>query len=360
MTQLSLHNIAKNFGDFVASKDISFSAKKGELITLLGPSGCGKTTLLKMIGGFHHPDSGEIKIGETVVNNVPPEKRNTSMCFQSYALFPHLSVHHNVAFGLQQKKIAKDEIIRRVDEAIEQVSLQEHAHKMPSELSGGQQQRVALARAMVTRPDVILFDEPLSNLDAKLRESVRFEIRALQKKYGLTAVYVTHDQAEALAMSDKIVVLNRGSIEQIGTPDDIYYTPINSFVADFIGSANIFSAYATPTGKINEYALESVMGSMTVTSDEAPVADNIKVCWRPEDAIILDDNADIQQIENKITLNIKNMAFMGNVTDIIATIPGDDSGLEIRLQTPKKPKFSGEQLSISLPANCIRFLEEAN
>lgn len=360
MTQLSLKNIAKNFGDFVASKDISFTAKKGELITLLGPSGCGKTTLLKMIGGFHHPDNGEIKIGDTVVNNVPPEKRNTSMCFQSYALFPHLSVHHNVAFGLQQKKIAKDEIIRRVDEAIEQVSLQEHAHKMPSELSGGQQQRVALARAMVTRPDVILFDEPLSNLDAKLRESVRFEIRALQKKYGLTAVYVTHDQAEALAMSDKIVVLNRGSIEQIGTPDDIYYTPINSFVADFIGSANIFDAHVTATGNTNEYVLQSVMGELTVNSDEAPVADNIKVCWRPEDAIILDDSSASNNVQNKVLLDIKNMAFMGNVTDIIATIPGDESGLEIRLQTPKKPRFTGEKLRIALPVSCIRFLEEAN
>lgn len=174
MSRLELKNICKNFDDFVASKDISFVAEEGEMVTLLGPSGCGKTTLLKMIGGFHTPDSGEILIGDENITNVSPEKRNTSMCFQSYALFPHLSVEHNIAFGLNQKGVAKAEQIERVQEAVAQVDLGEHSHKMPSELSGGQQQRVALARAMVTRPAVILFDEPLSNLDAKLRESVRF------------------------------------------------------------------------------------------------------------------------------------------------------------------------------------------
>ncbi|HFV6215641.1 TPA: ABC transporter ATP-binding protein, partial [Escherichia coli] len=176
-------------------------------VTLLGPSGCGKTTLLKMIGGFHQPDSGRILIGDKTVNALPPEKRNTAMCFQSYALFPHLNVAHNICFGLKQKKVAISEQQARLAEALKQVGLESQRLKMPAQLSGGQQQRVALARAMITRPDVILFDEPLSNLDAKLRESVRFEIKELQRQYQLTSIYVTHDQAEALAMSDKIVVL---------------------------------------------------------------------------------------------------------------------------------------------------------
>ena len=187
-------------------------------------------------------DEGEILIGGKNVNNVPPEKRNTAMCFQSYALFPHLNVSHNICYGLKQRKIDIEEQKQRLDLALKQMDLEFHKLKLPNELSGGQQQRVALARAMVTRPDVILFDEPLSNLDAKLRESVRFEIKQLSKQYNLTSIYVTHDQAEALTMSDKIIVLNKGAIEQIGSPQDIYHHPKNRFVADFIGIANITEA----------------------------------------------------------------------------------------------------------------------
>ncbi|UJF17986.1 ABC transporter ATP-binding protein [Vibrio sp. SS-MA-C1-2] len=351
MSRLEIKNICKNFGDFVASKDISFVAEEGEMVTLLGPSGCGKTTLLKMIGGFHTPDSGEIIIGNECVNTMPPEKRNTSMCFQSYALFPHLSVEHNIAFGLKQKKVPTNEQYERVTEVVKQVDLGEHSHKMPSELSGGQQQRVALARAMVTRPGVILFDEPLSNLDAKLRESVRFEIRALQKKYNLTAIYVTHDQAEALAMSDKIVVLNKGSIEQIGTPDEIYYQPKNRFVADFIGSANILKAFVAKTDAENIYTVETELGSFTVYSEETPQADEIFISWRPEDV----ETAVVGQ-ENSFSVNVKNMAFMGHVTDLIVE-GGNTNDLEMRIQLPKKPALNGDLLTLSLPKTSIRFLE---
>ena len=242
MAKLEIKNITKKFGDFYAANNITFTAEEGEFVTLLGPSGCGKTSLLKLIAGFHVADEGEILIGGKNVNNVPPEKRNTAMCFQSYALFPHLNVSHNICYGLKQRKIDIEEQKQRLDLALKQMDLEFHKLKLPNELSGGQQQRVALARAMVTRPDVILFDEPLSNLDAKLRESVRFEIKQLSKQYNLTSIYVTHDQAEALTMSDKIIVLNKGSIEQIGSPQDIYHHPKNRFVADFIGIANITEA----------------------------------------------------------------------------------------------------------------------
>ena len=242
MAKLEIKNITKKFGDFYAANNITFTAEEGEFVTLLGPSGCGKTSLLKLIAGFHVADEGEILIGGKNVNHVPPEKRNTAMCFQSYALFPHLNVSHNICYGLKQRKIDIEEQKQRLDLALKQMDLEFHKLKLPNELSGGQQQRVALARAMVTRPDVILFDEPLSNLDAKLRESVRFEIKQLSKQYNLTSIYVTHDQAEALTMSDKIIVLNKGSIEQIGSPQDIYHHPKNRFVADFIGIANITEA----------------------------------------------------------------------------------------------------------------------
>ena len=198
MAKLEIKNITKKFGDFYAANNITFTAEEGEFVTLLGPSGCGKTSLLKLIAGFHVADEGEILIGGKNVNNVPPEKRNTAMCFQSYALFPHLNVSHNICYGLKQRKIDIEEQKQRLNLALKQMDLEFHKLKLPNELSGGQQQRVALARAMVTRPDVILFDEPLSNLDAKLRENVRFEIKQLSKQYNLTSIYVTHDQAEAL------------------------------------------------------------------------------------------------------------------------------------------------------------------
>ena len=218
------------------------------------------------------------------MNALPPEKRNTAMCFQSYALFPHLNVAHNICFGLKQKKATIGEQQARLAEALKQVGLESQRLKMPGQLSGGQQQRVALARAMITRPDVILFDEPLSNLDAKLRESVRFEIKELQRLYQLTSIYVTHDRAEALAMSDKIVVLNAGNVEQIGQPEEIYYRPANRFVADFIGAANIDTAQVTPAEQPGYYRVRCALGEFYVFSDRPPRAEHCYICWRPEDA----------------------------------------------------------------------------
>ncbi len=326
--------------------------KRGEFVTLLGPSGCGKTTLLKMIGGFHQPDSGRIQIGDKTVNTLPPEKRNTAMCFQSYALFPHLNVAHNICFGLKQKKVAISEQQTRLAEALKQVGLESQRLKMPAQLSGGQQQRVALARAMITRPDVILFDEPLSNLDAKLRESVRFEIKELQRQYQLTSIYVTHDQAEALAMSDKIVVLNAGNVEQIGKPEEIYYRPVNRFVADFIGAANIDTAQVTPAELPGYYRVRCGLGEFYVFSEQPPRAEHCYICWRPEDAQYVSQP---QAGGNHFTLTLDKMAFMGNLTEAWGH---NRDGLSVRLQLIKKPPVApGERACFHLAENAIHFLE---
>ncbi|ECK3072867.1 ABC transporter ATP-binding protein, partial [Salmonella enterica] len=340
---------------FYAAREISFCAEEGEFVTLLGPSGCGKTTLLKMIGGFHQPDSGRILIGDKAVNALPPEKRNTAMCFQSYALFPHLNVAHNICFGLKQKKVAIGEQQTRLAEALKQVGLESQRLKMPAQLSGGQQQRVALARAMITRPDVILFDEPLSNLDAKLRESVRFEIKELQRQYQLTSIYVTHDQAEALAMSDKIVVLNAGNVEQIGTPEAIYYRPANRFVADFIGAANIDTAQVTPAEQPGHYRVRCALGEFYVHSAQPPRAEHCYICWRPEDAQYVSPP---QAGNNHFTLTLDKMAFMGNLTEAWGH---NEAGLSVRLQLIKKPPVApGERACFRLPEDAIRFLEPAS
>ncbi|QEH49218.1 ABC transporter ATP-binding protein [Aggregatibacter actinomycetemcomitans] len=353
MAKLEVKNITKKFGDFYVANNITFTAEEGEFVTLLGPSGCGKTSLLKLIAGFHIADEGEILIGGKNVNEVSPEKRNTAMCFQSYALFPHLNVSHNICYGLKQRKIDIEEQKQRLNLALKQMDLDFHKLKLPSELSGGQQQRVALARAMVTRPDVILFDEPLSNLDAKLRESVRFEIKQLSKQYHLTSIYVTHDQAEALTMSDKIIVLNKGAIEQIGSPQEIYHQPKNRFVADFIGIANIAEAYVQTIGE-NLYSAKSIFGDFTVFSAKPPESEHIYICFRPEDIELLPDTH--KQAENQITIDITNTAFMGNITEVQGMVQRDGEEKKLRLQLTKCPNLS-DTLTFTVPRNAIKFLE---
>ena len=224
--------------DFVAVNHINLEIKDGEMVTLLGPSGCGKTTTLRMVSGFEYPTSGSVMIGGRDVAKIPPNKRGISMVFQSYALFPHLNVWENVAYGLDVAKVPKDELIRRTESVMEMMQLTGMERRFPNQLSGGQQQRVALARAVVIEPSVLLFDEPLSNLDAKLRESMRDDLRALQQRLGITSLYVTHDQSEAMAISDRVVIMKDGNIVQQGSPDEIYEQPVNRFVANFIGKAN--------------------------------------------------------------------------------------------------------------------------
>jgi ABC-type Fe3+/spermidine/putrescine transport system ATPase subunit len=352
MTSVLIDSANVKFGDFEALKNISLTIDSGNFVTLLGPSGCGKTTLLKSIAGFISLTQGKIHIGGEDASDLSPEKRDTAMCFQSYALFPHLSVASNLLFGPKQKKVPKAEQETLLDEVAAQVSLTSQLSKLPTELSGGQQQRVALGRALAIAPGVILFDEPLSNLDAKLRDTVRFEIRQLQKKQNFTAIYVTHDQAEALAMSDLVVVMNEGGIEQIGSPYEIYHQPVNRFVADFIGAANIVEA--TVLGQTNEghYRIQTAFGELIVSNESKPIADKTYVFWRPEDMSFVD------QEHNTLALEIIAKTFLGNLTEFLLA-PKSDNKLNIRAQClGYQHADEGSLTTLSIPVDKIRFLAE--
>ena len=275
--------------DFYAVKDTSLTIEPGSFVTLLGPSGCGKTTTLRMIAGFESPDEGEIYLGDEAINTLTPNKRDTAMVFQSYALLPHYNVFDNVAYGLKLRKIPKDEIRQRVMKILELVELTGMEGRMTNQLSGGQQQRVALARALVIEPSVLLFDEPLSNLDAKLRVSMRTEIRRIQQEVGITAIYVTHDQSEAMALSDNIIIMRGGVVEQMGTPQEIYYHPVNEFVADFIGEANFLKG--TMVGVDGDHAVLDVEGYRTRVAgrDDLESGKEYTVVLRPESGTLADE-----------------------------------------------------------------------
>jgi putative spermidine/putrescine transport system ATP-binding protein len=269
-TYLSLEKLTLAYGDTVAVKDLDLVIRKGELLALLGPSGCGKTTTMRSIAGLLNPTSGHIRLDGVDITRVPANKRAVGLVFQSYALFPHLSVYENVAFGLKLKGMRGSELDSRVTSGLKSVGLSDFANRKPGELSGGQQQRVALARSMVMDPKVLLLDEPLSNLDARLRLEMRTELQRVQKQTGVTMIFVTHDQAEALALADRIVVMKGGAIEQIGTPEDIYNRPVSSFVADFVGFENIFP--------LEDGKLRTANGPVALSS-QAPSAAGL--AWRP-------------------------------------------------------------------------------
>lgn len=247
---LQLKNINKYFGKNHVIKNVNMNFKKGDFVTFLGPSGCGKTTILRMIAGFYEPDDGEILLNNRNIERVPPYDRNAAMVFQEYALFPHMSVYENVSYGLQVRHSLKAEIDQKVKKALELMQLQGMENRYPNQMSGGQQQRVAVARALVMDPEILLLDEPLSNLDAKLRESVRVELRDIQRRMGLSTIYVTHDQSEALSMSDCIVVLKDGVVHQAGTPQEVYFEPETAFVADFIGTTNLLKVNGTGSHEV--------------------------------------------------------------------------------------------------------------
>ena len=274
--------------DFAAVDDISLDIKPGSFVTLLGPSGCGKTTTLRMVAGFESPDKGEIYIGDQAINELTPNKRDTAMVFQSYALLPHYNVFDNIAYGLKIRKVTKDEIAERVMAMLKLVELEGLEGRMTNQLSGGQQQRVALARALVVQPSVLLFDEPLSNLDAKLRVAMRTEIRRIQQTVGITAIYVTHDQSEAMSISDQIIIMNKGKIAQMGTPREIYYQPKNEFVADFIGEVNFLTGSVT---SIDSKAIHVDVGGVDITAEsfeKVSKGDSCKIVLRPESITLAD------------------------------------------------------------------------
>lgn len=290
--------------EFYAVEDTSLDIEPGTFVTLLGPSGCGKTTTLRMIAGFESPDEGEIYLGDEAINSLTPNKRDTAMVFQSYALLPHYNVFDNVAYGLKIRKLPKEEIHERVMNILKLVEMDGMESRMTNQLSGGQQQRVALARALVIEPSVLLFDEPLSNLDAKLRVTMRTEIRKIQQKVGITAIYVTHDQSEAMSISDKIIIMSKGKVEQIGTPREIYYHPKSKFVADFIGEANFLKAQVTAVDGEKAQIVVAGQGLEANNFARAGAGDESTLVIRPE-AVVLSEKG---LLESTVTLS----TFMGS------------------------------------------------
>ncbi|MDJ1122004.1 ABC transporter ATP-binding protein [Olsenella sp. YH-ols2217] len=290
--------------DFYAVHDVSLDIAPGEFVTLLGPSGCGKTTILRMIAGFESPNEGEIYLGGEPINELTPNKRDTAMVFQSYALLPHYNIFDNVAYGLKLRKVPKDEIAKKVTNILHLVGLDGMEDRMTNQLSGGQQQRVALARALVLEPGVLLFDEPLSNLDAKLRVDMRNEIRRIQQEAGITAVYVTHDQSEAMALSDNIIIMKKGVVQQMGDPLTVYYEPANEFVADFIGESNFLRG--TLAEKDGHHGQATIEGNPVDVSNvgHLNVGDDVTLVLRPEAAALADEGV----LPCTVTLS----RFMGN------------------------------------------------
>ena len=304
---IHFEHIVKKYGENVIIPDLNLDVREGEFFTLLGPSGCGKTTLLRMVAGFNSIEGGTIAFNGRVINDIAPNKRNIGMVFQNYAVFPHMTVRENVAFGLENRHLPKNEIKRRVDEILETVKITQYADRLPERLSGGQQQRVALARAIVIHPQVLLMDEPLSNLDAKLRIEMRSVIHDIQRQVGITTVYVTHDQEEALAISDRIAVMNKGVIQQIGTPHHIYSRPANVFVATFIGHSNLFHATLSKKDGRTELCFPSGYRlPMTTLSDECTDGQEVVVGIRPEEFSVSSEG---------LTCDVLNRTFLGRYSN---------------------------------------------
>jgi len=308
-----IEGVGKTFGDFRALNNVSLEIKKGEFFSLLGPSGCGKTTLLRIIAGFEQPDCGTVTFDGHDVLSVPPNRRPANTVFQSYALFPHLSVFENVAFSLRLKKAADKEIETRVNEYLNLVQLEGHAHKKPNQLSGGQKQRVAIARALINQPSVLLLDEPLSALDAKLRQRMLIELDTIHDTIGITFIYVTHDQQEALSVSDRLAVMNQGNVLQVGTPHDIYESPATDFVARFIGETNLFDATVISVEKMNREWVEYIteleipeLGRIKVTTvDDVGPGQTVSFTIRPEKIVITKEKpvtqrADINLFQGRV------------------------------------------------------------
>lgn len=313
---LVVKNISKSFGTVQALKNISFSVAKGELFSLLGPSGCGKTTLLRCLAGLEISDTGEVVVEGEDITGVQPNRRDIGFVFQNYALFPTMTVAQNAAFGLQMRKKSGKEIQERVSEILELVGLSGYGNRKPNQLSGGQQQRVALARAMVIQPRIILFDEPLSNLDAKFRVEMRSEIRRIQHESGITAIYVTHDQEEAFALSDKILLLKEGIIQQIGLPQELYFSPVTSFVASFIGGSNIFD------GKLQnvegQYVTVAVYDTLLTlhNRDFKPLKAEIKFSIHPERLVV-----NPKETQNQLEGILRQIEVLGSVVRLFVKLP---------------------------------------
>ncbi|GAA0422287.1 ABC transporter ATP-binding protein [Cocleimonas flava] len=349
---LETRNVNKHYGDFTAVDDVSLKIEKGSFFSILGPSGCGKTTLLRMIAGFDEPDSGDILIQGSSVLGVPANKRPANMVFQHLALFPMMSVADNVAYGLKQRKVASAEINKRVKNALESVDLGDSGKKKISQLSGGQKQRIAIARCLVLEPKLLLLDEPLGALDLKLREHMKVELKQMQSRVGTTFIYITHDQSEALVMSNKVAVMNNGAFEQVGTPSDLYYHPETSFVAGFVGDANKWQAKVTQVDNVSCTTQvangPALRGKINGTAPIA-VGEKVDVFVRPEAIKIVQSGQTADQNENSLQCTVVDLLFNGaNSTALLVDVA---SGKELHVALPQTGEFiglqKGEALTIS-------------
>jgi iron(III) transport system ATP-binding protein len=354
VAEIRLCDVSKRYGPTAALRGISVTVGQGELLALVGPSGCGKTTTLQILAGFLTPDGGEVWAGDRLLSTprgvVPPERRRMSLIFQSYALWPHMTVFQNVAFGLETRRLPRDEIARRVHAILGVVGLRGYDARYPHEVSGGQQQRVALARALVVQPETLLLDEPLSNLDASLREQMRFEIRRIHRDTGITMVYVTHDQTEAMVIADRIAVMNAGAIEQIGTPQEIYELPQTHFVASFIGQTNCLAAHLIEPGVVR-------CGALRVRTPEAApfvAGSQVVLCIRPHAVRVHRGSPGAPDGQNRIRGRVVRLAYLGDQQDLRIALAGD---LEIRAFVPTNQTYqTGEEILVDLPVDACRLV----
>jgi len=345
---LKISNLTKNFGNFTALRDISLEVYEKEFICFLGPSGCGKTTLLRAIAGLDIQSAGQIHQKGQDISALPPSERDFGIVFQSYALFPNLTILKNVAYGLENMKKEKAEITKRVDELLELVGMPEQGDKYPAQLSGGQQQRVALARALATEPGLLLLDEPLSALDAKVRAHLRHEIKELQNKLGITTIMVTHDQEEALTMADRIVVMNNGVIEQVGTPIEIYSEPASPFVADFIGTTNFIKGTLKDNGTVQ---VGETTITVTDTSQGLSSGSEVLLCIRPEDVLT---GGRVNDADNTVETTIDHVEFLGSFHRVhMVPIAGDGTDFTVDVSVARAREIDlsvGANLKVALPA----------
>ena len=352
MAFLEINNLSKKFGAADAVSDFNLHIEKGELVSFLGPSGCGKTTTLRMVAGFEAPTNGHIVMEGVDITEMPPNQRDVGMVFQSYALFPNMTVAGNIGFGLKIMKKPAEEINQRVNEMLELINMPEYAHRFPYQLSGGQQQRVALARALALRPDMLLLDEPLSALDAKIRVSLRAEIRSIQQKLGITAIYVTHDQEEALSMSDRVVVMNKGRMEQVGTPFEIYNFPTTAFVANFVGTLNTADAEVVdPAG-----GLLKVGDVQIITSDhglkEKRKGDKIRISIRPERLSFESEG----RKENVLDCTVESITFLGSVVRMQIQIGGTNFNMDTFNRPSLKLPEIGDRILVTCSSKAVLVL----
>lgn len=343
MIELHLKNVSKLFGETRAVDSVSLEVKAGELFFLLGPSGCGKTTCLRTIAGFYQPDEGELLFGDKIMNNVPPHKRNIGMVFQNYALWPHMTVYENVEYGLNIRKLPNDVKKEKVAKVLEVVQMDQYAERNPNQLSGGQQQRIALARALVIEPDILLLDEPLSNLDAKLRLEMRQEIKRIHSEIGITAVYVTHDQKEALSLADRMAVMKDGKIIQLGSPREVYNFPINSFVADFIGETNFIEGKLKAKAN-SHFSMDTSIGEIKATGVNVSEKDKLICSVRPESINIYDNPRD--NIANQFEAKVSSVVYLGDVEEYWINVK-NSWDIKIVLNNPGKyERKSGDKVFI--------------